>query len=45
MLARLEQLFQNAKTRLGAAEDLEDLNQLRVKMLGRKGEITLYCGA
>lgn len=41
MLARLEQLFQNAKTRLGAAEDLEDLNQLRVKMLGRKGEITL----
>jgi len=41
MLARLEQLFQNAKIALGAAEALEDLNELRVKMLGRKGEITL----
>jgi phenylalanyl-tRNA synthetase alpha chain len=41
MLVRLEQLSQKAEAALIAAADLEALNELKVKMLGRKGDITL----
>ncbi|HCF50822.1 MAG TPA: phenylalanine--tRNA ligase subunit alpha, partial [Syntrophomonas sp.] len=41
MLVRLEQLSQKAEAALTAAADLEALNELKVKMLGRKGDITL----
>lgn len=41
MLARLEQLTQQAEAALATAVDLEAVNDLKVKMLGRKGDITL----
>ena len=40
MNENLQKILDEAKTRIAAAESLEDLNDIRVQMLGKKGRIT-----
>jgi phenylalanyl-tRNA synthetase alpha chain len=41
MIDRLKQIKMLAEEKIAAASDLDSLNDIRVKVLGRKGEITL----